>query len=268
MKCRLIILFCFVLLCGQKLSSQPYGLGFSSHEIVQDKRTGLDLSPNKALCLDHSFELRFDLSFFAGRPDYFGYIFRIIQEGKQNVDLIYDQRHSEKHNFKLVIGDKSTRISFKLRPEQLFEQWHTIRIRFDLDKEELLVWVAGQTLKEKIDLTSGCYKFLFGANNFKEFRVTDTPPMKLRNVVLKEDSGNVYFWPLDGVDEVFAEDIRNGQQAVVTNPLWVRKMHRDWELATALSIKGSASVMFDTLSNTLLVVGEDSLYRYNTSSKS
>src|SRR5579863_4999130 len=95
--------------------TQSYGLIFSSHEVVQEKRTSLDLSPDDSICLNHNFDLSFDCSFLPGHEIYFGYIFRIIAVGKdgndQNIDLIYN---TPLHNFKIIVGENFSGISFSL----------------------------------------------------------------------------------------------------------------------------------------------------------
>ena len=62
-KYQLFIICCLLLLSPLSIVAQSYGLSFSSHDVVQDKRTGLDLSSKKGICLENSFELRFDFAF-------------------------------------------------------------------------------------------------------------------------------------------------------------------------------------------------------------
>ncbi|RZF58707.1 galactose oxidase [Sphingobacterium corticibacterium] len=263
----IVLLAALSISINTKVCSQPIGLGFASHEIVQDKRTGLDLSANKTICLDRNFELSFDLSFYAGHSDYFGYIFRIISDEKQNIDLIYDYRLSEKENFKITIGDKPSKIKFSISLHELFRDWHAIKLKFDVEQNELQVFVNGNLLKDKVKLKKSCYKILFGTNNYKDFKVTDVPPMKLKNIKLKEDNNTAYFWPLDGIEEDITIDENNGLAAAVFNPIWIKKQHRDWELISHFSIKGAASLAFDSAKNNMFLIGEDSLFVYNIINK-
>src|SRR5882762_8895875 len=89
--------------------AQSYGLMFNSHEVVQEKRTCLDLSPDDSLCFRKEFELGFDIRFVPGRSIYFGYILRLISANNQNIDLIYNQPLSA---FKVIIGESFSGISF------------------------------------------------------------------------------------------------------------------------------------------------------------
>src|SRR6218665_2680474 len=69
---------------------QSYGLGFESYEVVQDKRTGLDLSPEGTFQFDGNFEVSFEIAFLPGKKTYFGYIVRLIENDKKNIDILYD----------------------------------------------------------------------------------------------------------------------------------------------------------------------------------
>jgi hypothetical protein len=41
---------------------QSYGLTFSSHENVLEKRTSLDISPDDSICFSKNFDLGFDIN--------------------------------------------------------------------------------------------------------------------------------------------------------------------------------------------------------------
>src|SRR5712664_2206951 len=101
--------------------AQSYGLSFNSHEVVQEKRTCLDLSPDDSLCFKNNFELGFDISFIPSREIYFGYVLRIIGNNSQNVDLIYNQPSS---SFKVIIGESFSGISFTIDSIRLHKEWN------------------------------------------------------------------------------------------------------------------------------------------------
>src|SRR5258707_10391696 len=106
---RLINSITIVLLVHLNCFAQTYGLTFSSHEAVLEKRTSLDLSPDDSLCFSKNFDLSVDINFLPYRQTYFGYVIRIINGNDQNIDLIYDQKTSL---FKIIIGEKFSGISF------------------------------------------------------------------------------------------------------------------------------------------------------------
>ncbi|WP_214227555.1 galactose oxidase [Pedobacter sp. B4-66] len=243
--------------------SQSYGLGFAGHEVVQDKRTALDLSPEQPLCFDRSFELSFDLSFMPGYADYFGYVFRLIDQDKRNIDLIYDMRFLENKHFKLIVGDKITDIAFDIDTNRLYKNWHNLKLKFNTEHQELVMTADGKSYKQKVSLKSNCYKVFFGANSYKDFSVKDVPPMNIKDVKITENDKLSFHWTLDGNGGTRVVEKIKGKDGTVVNPIWIKKMHHDWELVKTLNIKGLASVALNPKKESLYVVTEDSLITYN-----
>jgi hypothetical protein len=124
--------------------AQSYGLGFYSHEVVQDKRTGLDLDL-KNLARKDKFELSFDLSFIPNRAIYFGYILRLIGDDNQNIDLVYDNQANTKH-FKIIVGERLSKISFNIDDKLLFESWNNLKIQIDYKNDRITVVSGNQSL--------------------------------------------------------------------------------------------------------------------------
>lgn len=266
-KYLLSILSVFFILCYTKSFSQPYGLGFYSHEVVQDQRTGLDLSPGKTLCFGSSFEIAFDLSFRPSKDDYFGYILRFVGNNNKNIDLIYDKDPKEKNHFKLIIGDKFSKIAFNIPSDVLFSSWNTIKFKFDYDKRLLHLSYGKFSSQTSLEIKEGdCFKILFGANEYMGFKTTDVPPMKIKNVKISESGELKYAWPLDGYEGTNATELVGHKEASVVNPLWIKKLHHEWQLLQTLSLKGAASVAFDVKNEVLNVVGVDSLLKYDVKS--
>src|ERR1700739_4264125 len=104
------------------VNGQSYGLGFYSHEVVQDKRTTLDLGLNNVSPKDN-LEVSFDLSFIPNREVYFGYLLRLIGDDTQNIDLVYDNQANIRH-FKIIIGERLSKIAFNIDDKLLFSQWN------------------------------------------------------------------------------------------------------------------------------------------------
>jgi len=98
-------------------SFAQYGLQFNSHEVVLEKRTSLDLSPEDSFCFTKNFELRFDINFIPNNKTYFGYVVRIISNSNQNIDLIYDQKSK---SFKVINGENFSNISFTVDSPRLY----------------------------------------------------------------------------------------------------------------------------------------------------
>lgn len=262
------ILFCIwsIVLSGIvfEVRGQSYGLGFESFEAVQDKRTGLDLSPEGPICLEDDFELSFDLSFLRNKKTYFGYIVRVIGDDQQNIDLIYDNSSVNQDHFKLIIGEQFSPTAFDFQGDDLFGKWNRITLRFQKKKQLITVVYGTRSFSQPVKyVTKGCYKVLFGANQYKEFRTTDVPPMKIRNVEIREDGRVAYHWPLNETDGVKATEEVRQKTAVAANPIWIKKLHYEWKLLQTVTLKGYVRVGFDEKSSNVFVVGQDSLVRFS-----
>ncbi|HKG05211.1 MAG TPA: hypothetical protein VKB19_02065 [Pedobacter sp.] len=254
--------FLFLFVACAQVHGQSYGLGFAGHNVVQDKRTSLDLS-QEPICFDQSFELSFDLSFMEGYTDYFGYVFRIIDQENRNIDLVYDMRFLENKHFKLIIGDKVSDITFDIAINELYRNWHKIRIRFDQDGQKLQLSTGGKTYTQILKLKNDCYKVLFGANGFKDFKVKDVPPMKIRDVKILKGNKLNFHWPLNERTGLYGAEKIQSRDAIVSNPIWIKKMHHDWSLVKNLVVEGAASVAFNAEKEALYLVSEDSLAIYS-----
>jgi DNA-binding SARP family transcriptional activator len=261
----IIILLFFTLIYAGVTHAQSYGLGFHSHDVVQDKRTSLDLFPGNPYCPRGDFELSFELSFLPGYTAYFGYIFRMIKDDKENIDFIYDERSSMHKRFKMVLGENLTRIAFDLDSNRMFKTWNKFRVRFDFKNDKLFFYTdTAVYVQEKAGLTGGsCFRLYFGTNLYKQFKVTDVPPMKIRNIRLS-DKGSVRFeWPLDERDSLVANEVLNNADGAVINPIWIRNEHYAWKEERSLSVKGCASVAFNAEKGLLYIAGGDSMLTYS-----
>ncbi len=237
-----------------------YGLGFASHEVVLDQRTGLDLSAEKQVCFRDDFELSFDLSFMPNRADYFGYVVRIIDNDRTNIDLLYDRRDNAEEHFKIVLGEKFSKIAFNIDSNKLFNEWNHIKIKLDATTTTLTLTYGDNVFTERIDFTGNpCLKVLFGYNNYQDFKTTDVPAMKIRNVQIRQGERLIHHWPLDEEDGERINDLVKGMTALVNNPQWIKRQHHEWGLLQEVKIGGQASAAFDAKTENVYIVGRDSL---------
>lgn len=265
--------FFFLYALAFQVRAQVHGLGFASHDVVVDQRTGLDLSPEGMIEIDGSFKLSFDMAFMPNDKDLFGYIFRIIENDKNNIDLIFNKRYftpdlpsEDPNHFKLIIGERFTKINFNIPPQKMLNQWNSFALEFDVEHNRLIAYVDHKKYMEtQVKFNKrNAYKILFGINNYLGFKTKDTPPIKIRNVKITAGQTVNYFWPLNEADgDVAHEQIRN-EHGHVVNPLWIRAMHRNWKPVKTWSVKGKGgSVAFNPAASLLYIVGNDSLYTYS-----
>ncbi|AXY77934.1 galactose oxidase [Paraflavitalea soli] len=264
-------IFCYILLAfihtfyASVTNAQSYGLGFSSHEVIQDKRTSLELLPGADYCTQHDFEISFDLTILPSRRDYFGYILRVVKNEQEYIDLLYDVR-PEGNQFKIVVGGKFTNIAFALDTTSLFYRWNQLHLRFDLQNDQVVLNDGKRSfIQNKIGLKPGdCFKFFFGASQYKQAKITDVPPMKIRDVKIIKAGETRYWWPLDEREGPAAIETISGKDAIATNPIWIRNTHYEWRLAKQLTVRRSPSFAFNPGQGILYLVASDSLYNYSS----
>lgn len=235
--------------------AQSHGLGFSSHEVVPEKRTGLQLTPKGPLCIEESMDISFDLMFKPGMETYFGYVMRIITSQGQNIDLVYNQRL---FSFNFVIGETFTG-SFNVDTLQLYNGWNRFSIRLDQRKQE-----ASCYLNDRLVCKGGaklqpptCCHLLFGASSFEGFQTLDLPPMSLKDIRILQNGQQAHFFPLadNGVDE------EKGITAAIKNPVWIKPRHQHWEQVHTMELKGTPALAFDPVREVLYIIAADSLYQ-------
>ncbi|QRR01426.1 galactose oxidase [Dyadobacter sandarakinus] len=261
-----LLLFIFLLISSlsgcTRVWAQSYGLGFRSFEVVQDKRTALDLSPGTTLCPGNNFEIAFDLAFLPDQKNYFGYILRLIGDNNRNVDILYDNSDTASQRFKVVTGDRFSSIAFDITGAQLYE-WNRLRLFFDQKKQQIVLHAGNKTFTHPYQVSDKtCYKILFGAAQYKNFHTTDVPPMKVRDVQISQDGKVKYQWPLDEMAGAEAAETIRHANAQTSNPVWIKKMHHSWQPLQNFTITGPARVTGDPATGSVYVVGQDSLYSY------
>ena len=257
---RLINSIAIVFLVHFNSFAQTYGLTFSSHEAVLEKRTSLDLSPDDSLCFSKEFEISFDISLLPKHRTYFGYVIRIISGGERNIDLIYDQKTG---SFNVIIGEKFSGISFMIDSLKLYNAWSHLNLNFNLENNTLTCLANGKTVGSgTLNLKYSCFKFLWGANDFEKFKSRDLPPMQIKNIRISEQKKDMYFWPLDEVKGEDCVDKIAGRIAKVKNPGWIKPKHQAWEQVASFTVKGFSSVAFDAKRDKIYVTGSDSLMVY------
>ncbi|MBE7169575.1 MAG: hypothetical protein INR73_03250 [Williamsia sp.] len=253
----LFVLFALLNLCSDELHAQSYGLTFSSHEVVPEKRTSLDLTGSDPICFSQKLDLTFELSFVPDYITYFGYVFRLINDKGQNIDLIYDQKTKV---FRLVAAETFININLEIGDEQLRNGW--TKLLFSIDAAGgISCAYNGRTLRSKTPgLKSTCFKLIFGACNEHDFISRDLPPMRLKDVGIRIDGKDQYFWPLNELEGASADDHINHKPARVINPAWIKPTHDSWTELRSFAIRGRPSMAFDPEKEMLYIVSADTLY--------
>ncbi len=250
-----------LLLFSGGVYSQSYGLQFSSHEAIPEKRTSLNLTPGEALCFKDDTQISFDLKFLPGLNAYFGYVIRLITTDNQNIDLVSIDKTG---NFNFVIGE-SFSYAFKIDSSSLFGKWNDCEIRLDKIKREVSFSLNNRLVtKGKLNFTNAtCWKVFFGANNLERYKTIDVPPMQIKDVNITENKKKKYSFQLSETSGNRALDLVEKKVAEIKNPVWIAPRHLYWNQLQTIETTATPSVAFDKENEILYIISADTLYRYS-----
>jgi len=253
----------FLLISNRNISAQTdmSGLYFSSHEVVQDNRTSLNLSPGKPYKLNEGFSLEFDVKFRRG-DGYYGYIFRIIGNGTDNIDFVSNLA-SHTSNFWLVYKDQIL-LSYKWDdlPSMEYDQWIKVKLDFNTHKETLIL-----SFNDKIHEVAAprtgllkSFEIVFGASKLNTFYSTDVCPMSVRNIRLYTPGDKLFRqWLLgkhaDG--KVYDETVY--AEATADNPVWLIDKYIQWQKLTQLHVDGILGITPDEDNERLFFVNDNTV---------
>jgi DNA-binding SARP family transcriptional activator len=262
---RLIQLFVLVII-NDVAFSQTYGLKFQSHDVVLDKRTELNLSPDQFLNFRDEFEISFDFRINFQKPNdysgFFGYIFRVISKENNNIDLLITPTPPVKLN--LVIGTSDSIIQIE-SPKNAIDSWVNLRVKFLLNEDRLIFYTPDAFyVQDNIGLKSDdSFKIVFGANDYQNFKTSDVPSMSIKDIRIFENGKLKYHWPLDEEKGNNAKNRLSKKVALVKNPSWLKNNHQAWEARYQNEIGGLVLIAADEDNGNLYLVGMNELFIYS-----
>jgi DNA-binding SARP family transcriptional activator len=254
----------FLLFCNPYVSGQEgllTGLYFSSHEVIQDQRTSLNLSAEEVFRFGGDWTLEFDIS-FRKNDGYYGYIFRAIADDETNIDFVSNLA-SETSNFWLVYKDQ-TLLSYKWTdvPSIEYDQWVKVRIDFDIRNSCIRLSMNGQQQEVRVSALSSLktFKLVFGVCKLKSFRSTDVCPMTVKNICLYKDKRLYRQWDLARHNRNKVYDKIAKARAEVDNPIWLIDKYRKWRPLMDIHIDNLLGIAPDTAVSRLFFVNNKSVY--------
>ncbi|PUZ26313.1 hypothetical protein DCC81_19010 [Chitinophaga parva] len=239
-------------------AQEGYGLEFKAKNIVPEQRTALAI-PDVQLSAGHDFTLSFDLSFVPQSSTYFGYVFRLIDNKEQNIDLIYNV-HARA--LQLVTGNEFSGINdYMENPGALSREWRNIRLNIGVNARQIELWSGNQLIgKALLKMTLGhSLRLLFGANHDGSFKNIDLPPMRLRDVKVYRGENLQYHFPLAQTGGTQDTDLVRGKIAYVSNPVWLQPRYHHWQPAGSWTLSGNASLAFNSKQGIVYIMGQDEL---------
>lgn len=257
---RSLLLVCCILGVSN-VFCQSHGLRFSSHEVVPEKRTSLNLTPKDPVCLSQPAEISFDFSFTPNLVTYFGYIMRLVTDNNQNIDFVFNQKLLR---FNFVIGETIAG-DFAIDSVHLYGNWNQCKVTLDGKTKEVGFYVNNKLIgKGKANISPAtCYRIFFGAIDFTGFQITDIPPMNIRDIRIAADNAPIAYYPLSESSGMECTDVVKNKTAIVKNPVWIKPRHQNWVQALTMNTNGAASVAFDKQGERLYIVSADTLYQFS-----
>lgn len=240
------------------------GLYFQSYEVNKDFRTALNLTPQDGFSLTKGFSFDFDLKLRRSIHN-FGYIFRMIINDKQNLDLVV-RGSSPSRSYFLVVGNENKLTFSEKNNFKDDEKWTHIRIQYSKGKDELHLKIGDTEQKTKLNGTISSFKDVrisFGETNHHSFSTTDVAPMILKDIKLDDANGNIYFWELckHGKNEV--RDINQNYKAIVSHPLWLIDQKAYWKKNETFLSSQRHFWAYNENKSEIYIAGPNHLYTYN-----
>jgi len=266
---RFSIILSLIFLFGIHAISQDKvlsGLYFSSHEVIQDKRTSLNLTPSGPFKFPDGFSLEAEANFRRG-DGFYGYIFRIIGDGNTNIDLVSNLA-STSSNFWLVLKDK---VLFTYQwadiPNGGFDRWIKIRLHVDIGNSKLSITFNGKKMETQVSDLTGLKDFnmVFGACRNASFFNTDVSPMSLKDIQLFDKKNRlVRNWKLSKHNQSVVFDEISHAEARVDNPNWIIDKHVKWQKLKNFTLDSIIGISADEQSGRIFFVNKKAVYLFYT----
>ena len=226
----LLYILLHVSIIGKSQDTYKRGLHFQSFEVDQDKRTGLNLTPETRINTPNGFTLKFDIQ-LQSQLNNFGYVFRIIGNDSVNIDLVSDITSTD-YLFSLVTGAKSL---IKVHASEIknFKENFWITVILNYNKQNDKITLSINELQKKASFKTDKLSSInlnFGLNNNPIFATTDVPPMTIKDIqILDERNELKRNWKLEkhALDKVYDEC--QNKKAISINPVWEIDKHVKWQ---------------------------------------
>jgi hypothetical protein len=239
-----------------------YGLEFNSFETIQEKRTGLNLTPSKPFSFSNGFSLSFDICFPSNSGFSYGYVFRIIGQNEHHIDfLLNESAIIVTHSL-----DKTIAVFSFNDINYTHNNYFHFVIGFDIENSTLNISLNDRKVSTK---TVNMVNFkevniVFGKCNYSQFQATDVPKMLIKNIRINNHKGDsVYFWPLSKHTQNGVYDELKKQFAYAENPQWLLDRYVSWKQPVAFDAKRNPQICYNGDKNSVVVFDQMFMYSYD-----
>lgn len=237
------------------------GLLFSSSAERINDRTSLILFDESPLKMHDSFRIDFDLSIWDVKQ--FGYIFRVINESKQEINFSFVNFYGNDKiylDFHSPITHKSVVLPITLQDIDE-KRWLPVSIIFDLakDKAEIL-WKNQSYICEPIGLKNpSLIKLAFGLFGLN----LDVPRMAIRNINIEELNGKKCGIQLGEVTGEVVHDNKGRVKGTVVNPNWLANRFFFWKEKIKFRCESMSKIAYDEKKNRVIVMDQQVVSTYS-----
>lgn len=246
-----------------------HGLTFNSYEVEKEERTSLNLTPEKPFLFSNGFILEFDVSFKQVLHN-FGYVFRIVGEGDETIDLLLNRtRNSYVLEPQLTAIYKSGQILCNLTFEELnthFDHWIKVKIAVDSKEGAFKLKINDKEFEKREDYFKKLKKVsvVFGKNDILSYETSDVPAMSIRDVSIKNKKEKpIYFWKLAQHAEHGVYDEIKNYFASTKAPKWILDNHAYWQKDTVFTTNIYPQFAFNRAGNQIGIADKKTFYTYD-----
>jgi two-component SAPR family response regulator len=259
----LLGIFCFFSLPYLVAQSLRYGLKFNSFEVVQEKRTSLNLSPSKAFSFPEGFFLSFDIC-YQSIPEYnFGYVFRIIGQNDQHIDFLLNP-------INLTVVNSSGKVLADCPLEEIRgidQSFSSFSILLDIKNNCLDISIGEKKFISKIvyiqDFKNA--NIIFGRCNHSQLQTSDVPKVIIKDIRINDMKGEMlYHWKLSQHTPNGVYDEVKKHLATVENPQWLLDNHALWKKQLSFNAHKNPQIAGNPDENCIAISDNENFYIYNT----
>jgi len=251
-----------------------YGLSFNSYEVEKEGRTSLNLTPEHPFSFSTGFSLGFDVS-FKNSPYNFGYIFRIITENNDNIDLILslsrDPALKDQIQLSAIYNSGQILCNYTFGDINTdFGEWINVGLTVDSKDGMIKIAINNKEFKKEDSYFRNFakVKIIFGKNDIIPYETIDVPKMSIRNISIKNSHGNEkYRWSLAKHAYNGVYDEISSSFALCEAPKWIMDTHCYWKVDTTFNTKIYPQFTFNPETNQIAVADEKTFYLYNIKQK-
>jgi two-component SAPR family response regulator len=240
-----------------------YGLGFNSFEVVQEKRTSLNLSPSKPFSFPDGFSLSFDIC-YQSLPDYnFGYVFRMIGQNDQHIDFLLTPQN-------LTVVNSSGKILADCPLKEIsgiYPSFFPFSILLDIKNNRMDISIGEKKFSPTINYIKDFKEvnIVFGRCNYSQLQTSDVPNIIVKDIRINDLKGEPLFhWKLSKHTSESVNDELKKHPATVENPGWLLDDHAIWQKRISFNAYKNPQIAGNPDENCIAVFDKEYFYIYNT----